>query len=86
MVVGRFAVRTTSPFSFSTKPVASTMRSGVVVVILLATNERSRLSLLGLRVIKPTYTASVLRASPGLGGKPPRPVIINWLLAAVPHA
>ncbi|WP_298911583.1 hypothetical protein [uncultured Nostoc sp.] len=36
-----FAVRTTSPFSFSAKPVASTMRSGVVVVILLATNERS---------------------------------------------
>lgn len=45
VVVGRFAVRTTPPFSFSAKPVASTMRSGVIVVILLAKNERSRLSL-----------------------------------------
>lgn len=39
-----------------------------------------------LRVTKSTETASVLRGSPGLGGKPPRPVTVKRLLATFPPA
>ncbi|MDZ7964459.1 MAG: hypothetical protein RM368_05725 [Nostoc sp. DedSLP03] len=52
VVVGRFAVKTTSPFWFSAKLVASMMRSGAGVVILLGTKGRSGLSLFELRLTK----------------------------------
>lgn len=53
-MVGEFAMRTTSPFSFIIQPVASMMGSGTVVVVLLVTVGLLWLSLLGLRVIKST--------------------------------
>ena len=77
--MGGFAVRITSPLEFLTHPVASTMRSGALVVGLVVTDGLLRLSLFGLRVIKSTSTASGVNISEGLGGKPPRPVITKEL-------
>ncbi len=66
------AVRTSSPIGTGT---------GAVRFVETAGLELSPTP--GLSGIKSTMTALVLRASPGLGGKPPRPVTINSLLATV---
>ena len=71
------ALRTICPLAFSTAPVASTMRLGVEIVGLLVTGGKERLLLRGLRDTQSIWTASGVRMSLGLGGKPPRPAITN---------
>ena len=72
-------VRITSPLGAITQPVASTMRSDIGLMGFVET--AGVLPTSGLRDTKSTCTMSALRASPGLGGKPPRPVIVKLLLA-----
>ncbi len=78
--MGASAVKTTSPLALNTHPVASTMGSGVGFVG-VETDGLLRLSMFGLRVTQSTSTASGVRMSLGLGGKPPRPVMMKLLWA-----
>ncbi len=73
------AVKTTSPLALNTQPVASTIGAGGVVLGLVEIFVLEFLSISGLRVTQSTCTASGVRMSLGLGGKPPRPVMMKLL-------
>ena len=60
--------------AFSVAPVASTIRLGIEVVVLLVTGGKERLLLRGLRDTQSICGVSGVRMSLGLGGKPPRPI------------
>jgi hypothetical protein len=60
-------VSTTSPFSFRTHPVASTIFSGVAVVRLVLTDELEWFCVLGLSVTHLLARHQSEKVSPGVG-------------------
>ena len=78
VAVGAVAKRVTSPLSLFTHPLASTIVVGALSIVeLVAGLVLERFSREAESSTQSTCTALLLRTCLGLGGKPPRPVMIN---------